>query len=85
MFKFAGGMNEQIKVAESARVPAKDLEPARRVYATAQRTLQEARAAMAAGNYLVASKQVEGLPENIAAQTREINQLVDKRGKARRR
>ena len=78
-------LNEQIKVAESARVPAKDLEPARRVYATAQRTLQEARAAMAAGNYLVASKQVEGLPENIAAQTREISQLVEKRGKGRRR
>ena len=76
---------EQIKVAESARIPARDLEPARRVHADAQRTLQEARAAMAAGKYLVASKQVEGLPERIAAQTREVSQLVEKRGKGRRR
>ena len=78
-------LNEQIKVADSARVPARDLEPARRVYADAQRSLQEARAAMAAGNYLVASNQVEGLPEKIAAQTREVSQLVEKRGKGRRR
>jgi hypothetical protein len=78
-------LNEQIKVAESARIPPRDLEPARRVYADAQRTLQEARAAMAAGNYLAASTQVEGLPEKIAAQTREVTQLVEKRGRGRRR
>ncbi len=65
-------LTEQIKIAESARIPARDLEPARRAHADAQRTLQEARAAMASGNYLVASNQVEGLPETIAAQTREV-------------
>jgi len=78
-------LTEQIKVAESARIPARDLEPARRAHADAQRTLQEARAAMASGNYLVASNKVEGLPEKIAAQTRDVSQLVEKRGKGRRR
>ncbi len=78
-------LTEQIKIGESARIPARDLEPARRVHADAQRTLQEARAAMAAGKYLVASKQVDGLPEKISAQTREVSQLVEKRGKGRRR
>jgi hypothetical protein len=78
-------LTEQIKVAEAARIPARDLEPARRAHADAQRTLQEARAAMASGNYLVASNKVEGLPEKIAAQTRDVSQLVEKRGKGRRR
>jgi hypothetical protein len=76
---------EQIKAAESARIPARDLERARRLQADSQRTLQEARAAMAAGNYLIANQQVEGLPEKISAQTREVSQLVEKRGKGRRR
>jgi hypothetical protein len=40
---------------------------------------------MAAGNYIVASTQVEGLPEKIAAQTREVSQLAEKRGRGRRR
>ena len=69
-----------VKIAESARIPPRDLEPARRVHADAQRTLQEARAAMASGNYLVASNKVEGLPEKISAQTREVSQLVEARG-----
>jgi hypothetical protein len=81
-------LNEQLRVAESARIPARDLEPARLLYADAQRTLQEARAALAAGNYLVANQKVEGLPERISAQIREVNQLVESRnarGRGRRR
>ncbi len=81
-------LGEQLKAAEAARVPARELEAARRGHADAQRALQEARAAMAAGNHLVAIKQMQDLPEKIAAQTAELMQAIDARnprGPRRRR
>jgi hypothetical protein len=72
-------LSEQLKAAEAARVPARDIEPARRLHADAQRALQEARAAMAAGTYLVAIRQMQDLPEKIAAQTAELTQAIDAR------
>jgi hypothetical protein len=44
-----------------------------------QRALQEARAAIGAGNYLVAIRQLEALPEKITAQVEEVNQAIDAR------
>jgi len=72
-------LSEQLKAAETARVPARDLEAARRVHADAQRALQEARTAMAAGSYLVVISQLQELPAKIAAQTAELTQAIDAR------
>jgi len=73
-------LSEQLKAAEAARVPARELEAVRRVHADAQRALQEARAAMAAGTYLVAIRQMQDLPDKIASQTAELTQAIDARG-----
>jgi hypothetical protein len=79
-------LSAQLKAAEAARVPAPDLEAARRVHTDAQRALQEARTAMAAGTYLVAIKQLQDVPDKIAAQTAELTQAIDARsGRSPRR
>ena len=81
-------LTEQLKVADTSRVPARDLDAARRAHAEAQRHLQEARKAIASGDYLLANKKLEGLAEKIAAQTKAVSQLVEARtakGRGRRR
>jgi hypothetical protein len=72
-------LTEQLKAAETARVPARELEAGRRLQTDTQRALQEARAAIGAGNYLMAIGQLEGLPEKITAQVGEVNQAIEAR------
>ena len=71
---------EQIKVAETQKLPARDLEAPRRLHIEAQRTLQEARTAIGAGNFLAASKLLQDLPETIAAEISTLSQAVEAKG-----
>jgi hypothetical protein len=72
-------LDESVKVAESSRVPAREVEPARRASADAQRALQEARAAHAAGNYLEAAARAKAVPDAITAQIRALSEAIDAR------
>jgi hypothetical protein len=72
-------LGEQLKAADTARVPVRELEAARTVHADAQRALQEARTAMAAGSYPVVIRQMEELSIKIAALTTDVTQAIDAR------
>ena len=79
-------LGDQLKAAEAARIPARELEPARRANADAQRVLQEARKEMAAGNYLVVIRQTQDLTGKITPVVTELTQAVESRNaKAPRR
>ena len=79
-------LEERLKAAEAARLPARDMESARRTRADAQKALQEARAAAGAGSYLQALAVIKGLPERITAQIRTLNETIDARsGRGARR
>ena len=56
-------LDERLKAAEAARLPARDLDAARNAHGDAERALQEARAAMAASDYAGVRARVDGLPE----------------------
>ena len=70
---------EQLKTAEAAKVPPRELEPARKLQSDVQRILQEARAAIVAGNYPAAHRLVKDVPDRITAQIRGLNQAIDSR------
>ncbi len=81
-------LDERLKVADANRPPVREAESARRTRADADRALQEARAAIGAGNYLAALASTKGLPERVAAEIRTLNEAVDARsgrGTKRRR
>ena len=79
-------LDQLIKAAEAARVPARDLEPARRLRAEAERALQEARAATSAGNYHDSTRRVASLPAMIMAEMRGLNEAMESRaGRGTRR
>lgn len=79
-------LRTKLQAAEAAKLPR--LERSRKLRADAQRTLQEARAAVTEGNYLAAIAQLKDLPASIAAEIKAIDDaLVARaaRGKSRRR
>jgi hypothetical protein len=79
-------MDERLKIAEASRLSAKETEAARRTRADADRTLQEARAAAAAGDYLAALAAAKGGPEKVTEEIRILNDAVDARtGRGQRR
>lgn len=79
-------LEERLKAAEAARLPARDMESARRTRADAQKAVQDARAAVGAGNYLQALAVTKGLAERITAEIRALNDTIDVRsGRGARR
>jgi hypothetical protein len=71
-------LDERLKVA-SARLSARDLEPARRVRDDADRALQEARAAVGTEEYLAALAIAKGVPDKITAEIRMLTDAMDAR------
>ena len=81
-------LEERLKVAEAARMPAQDLKAVRGLHADATRALQEARKTHAAGDYLGALAAARGLPDRITSEIRTLNEAVETRtgrGRGRRR
>jgi len=78
-------LRTKLRAAEAARVPTAQLASARRTAANAQRALQEARKAIAAGHYLAASAALKDLPARIGTEMKGIDQAIAARGTRRRR
>ena len=76
---FLRQLDDRLKAAEGAKLTAKELAPALQARAEADRTLQEARAAVARGDYAAATNAVNGLPETITLETRALDELITQR------
>ena len=72
-------LDERLKVGDSNRVTPRDMAPARQLRGDAERALQEARAALASGDYLAALAAAKGMPERIAAEIRGLSDIIDAR------
>jgi hypothetical protein len=80
-------LDERLKAAEASRLAARDTESARRTRTDADRALQEARAALAAEDYLGAMAPITGVGDRIAKEIKTLNDALDTRsarGKRRR-
>jgi Domain of unknown function (DUF4398) len=81
-------LQRQIKAAEAARVPAKELAPARTAARNAETAVQKARAAVGAGRYLEVRPALAGANEEINATIRRLDEIGaarNARAKSRRR
>ena len=79
-------LQTKLKAGEAARLPAAQLERARRLRGDAQRVLQEARTAVTEGNYLAAMKRTQELQQKIPAEIKTIDEAIEARGaRAKRR
>lgn len=72
-------LDEKLKAAQTARLPAKDLASAKAAREDAERVLQEARAAAAKEDYLAASAATKDIPEKITAEIRALSEIIDAR------
>ena len=66
----------RLKVAEEARVPARDLAPGRAVLKDAETALQKARTLLAAQNYAAATEAVSGLDSQIRSEIKVVEAAI---------
>ena len=79
-------LEERLKVADTMKLPARDVDAARKSRVSAERAVQEARAAVAVSDYARVRARVGGLPEKIAAEIHTLNAAIDARsGRGARR
>ncbi len=79
-------LHTRIKVAETAKLPKKELDAARRAASDADGVLQKARAAVIDGDYAAARAAVAGLPEQIKGTIATLEAASTKKpGRAPRR
>jgi Domain of unknown function (DUF4398) len=79
-------LEERLKVADTMRLPARDVDAPRKSRANAERALQEARAAVAVSDYAGVHRRIEGLPEKITGEIHTLNEAIDARsGRGTRR
>ena len=69
-------LHARVKAAETAKVPARELAPAREAIQDAESTLQKARALLAADDYAAASEAVSGLDEQIRSEIRVVDAAI---------
>jgi hypothetical protein len=69
-------LEARVKAADAAKVPARELTPARETITDAQAALQKARALLAAENYSAASAAVTGLDEQIRSEIRVVEAAI---------
>ena len=72
-------LNVRLKEAEAARVPRRELDPSRSAAKEALTTLQDARKAAAAGNYLKAQERVKDLSATIKAEITKVDAAMAKK------
>jgi hypothetical protein len=80
----ASTLQNRVKAAEAARVPAKELQHAREAMAAAQTRLQEARTQIGAGNYEEATKTLTEVRENLDAAIAEVAKIPQRPPRKRR-
>jgi hypothetical protein len=66
-------LEARVKVAEQARVPPRELAPARTEIKDAEAALQKARTLLGAQNYVAATEAVSGLEEQIRSEIRVVD------------
>lgn len=69
-------LEARLKAAEAVRVPARDISDAAKAVAEAQATLQKARTALVARDYLAASSAVRDLAARITAQVAAVDEAI---------
>jgi len=69
-------LQARLKAAEEARVPARELAPAKETLKDAEGALQKARALLAAQNYAGANQAVSGLDEQIRSEIRVVEAAI---------
>ena len=69
-------LHTRLAAATAARVPPKELQSARRAEVTVQAALQEARAAIKNGDYLVGKERLNGVTEQVSAEIRGIDEAA---------
>ena len=72
-------LERRIQAAEAAKLSAKELASARRLLADAEASVQKARSAITAEDYLVAKEAVKDVPTRILAEISELEAVVAKR------
>jgi hypothetical protein len=81
-------LDESLKTADAVRLTVKEVDRARQTRSTADRSLQEARKALAGGDYLAAAKASKGVADRITAEIRTVNEAIEAkipRGSRRRK
>lgn len=82
------GLQQKLKAAQSARVPARDLAPAQRAARNAETALQKARAAIGQGRYLEVPAALGTTPDEINKAITGVDEAIAaraSRGRSRRR
>jgi hypothetical protein len=69
-------LEARVKSAEAARVPARELVPARAAIEDAETTLQKARTLLAAENYPAVTEEIAGLDEQIRSEIRVVEAAI---------
>lgn len=69
-------LQARLKAAAEARVPARELAPARETLKNGEATMQKARALLAAENYMAATQAVSQLDEQIRSETRVVEAAI---------
>jgi hypothetical protein len=72
-------INSQLHAPETAKLPARDLAPARRAVADAESAVQKARAAIGSGDYLAAKESVKDIPARIRGEIVALDTATAKR------
>jgi hypothetical protein len=78
-------LRHRLNAARTARLPAAQLAPAMAAEKSAEQSLQEARAALAEGDYLVARAATEGRPERLMEAADDLDRTIEARPVRRRR
>lgn len=82
------GLQQKLKAAQTARVPARDLAPAQRAARNAEAALQKARAAVGQGRYLEVPAALGTTPDEIRKAITGVDEAIaarTSRGRGRRR
>jgi hypothetical protein len=80
----ASTLQERVRAAEAARVPAKDLRTPRQAMTAAQTRLQEARTLIGAGNYEEATKTLTEVRGNLDAAIEQAEKIPQRPARKRR-
>ena len=78
-------LQKRLATAEAAKVPARELKPARTTVEHAESTLQKVRAMLSSGDYLAAGEALKGLNAAINEQIRLLDESASARQTRRRR
>ena len=75
----------RVKAAEAARLPAREVRPARDLARTAEAALQETRTMLSVGNYLAAGEAIKGQDDAVRGQIQRLDEALAAKSKSPQR